>query len=88
MGQFADGGLMCSKPYISGSNYLLKMGNYARGPWTETWDGLFWRFMDRHRNFFSSNPRLSMLVRALDGMDAGRRKRIISGAEDFLSVLV
>lgn len=53
MGQFADGGLMCTKPYISGSNYVLKMSDYKKdGKWTEIWDGLFWRFMHVHRDFF------------------------------------
>ena len=33
MSQFADGGLMSTKPYISGSNYILKMSNYKKGDW-------------------------------------------------------
>lgn len=41
MSQFADGGLMASKSYISGSNYLLKMSDYKKGEWQVTWDGLF-----------------------------------------------
>ncbi|MGA9271648.1 MAG: cryptochrome/photolyase family protein, partial [Lutimonas sp.] len=63
MSQFADGGLMASKPYISGSNYLMKMSNYKKGEWQAVWDSLFWRFMDAHRDFFTQNPRLGMLVR-------------------------
>ena len=66
MTQFADGGLMATKPYISGSNYLMKMSDYPKGDWQAIWDGLFWRFMDVHRNFFLSNPRLGMLVRMYD----------------------
>ena len=62
MSQFADGGLMATKPYISGSNYLIKMSNYKKGDWQATWDGLFWSFMNKHRSFFLSNPRLGMLV--------------------------
>lgn len=58
MSQFADGGLMSTKPYISGSNYLMKMSDYPKGDWQEIWDALFWRFMDKHRAFFLSNPRL------------------------------
>lgn len=34
MSQYADGGLITTKPYISGSNYLLKMSDYQKGPWT------------------------------------------------------
>ena len=52
MTQFADGGLMMTKPYISGSNYLVKMGDYKKGDWQPVWDGLFWRFMHTQRHFF------------------------------------
>jgi deoxyribodipyrimidine photolyase-related protein len=68
MSQFADGGLMATKPYISGSNYLMKMSDYKKGEWQTVWDGLFWRFMDTHRDFFLSNPRLGMLVHMFDKM--------------------
>ncbi len=78
MSQFADGGLMATKPYISGSNYVLKMSNHAKGPWQEVWDALFWRFIDNHRLFFQTNPRLNMMVRTLDKMSADKLERIRS----------
>jgi deoxyribodipyrimidine photolyase-related protein len=56
MSQFADGGLMSTKPYISGSNYLMKMSDYPKGDWQAVWDGLFRRFMHVHRDFFLQNP--------------------------------
>ncbi len=87
MSQFADGGLMATKPYISGSNYLMKMSNYKKGPWQATWDGLFWRFMDRYREFFLVNPRLGMLVRMFDKMPGEKRKNLINNAELYLSSL-
>lgn len=62
MSQYADGGKIVTKPYISGSNYLLKMSNYPKGIWTDIWDGLFWRFMHIHSPLFSSNPRTSALM--------------------------
>ena len=68
MSQFADGGLMATKPYISGINYLMKMSDYDKGDWQATWDGLFWRFMHVHRDFFLKNPRLGMLVKTFDKM--------------------
>ncbi|MGZ5255897.1 MAG: cryptochrome/photolyase family protein, partial [Flavitalea sp.] len=52
MSQFADGGLMSTKPYISGSNYLLKMSDYKKSEWSELWDALFWRFMNVHLETF------------------------------------
>lgn len=62
MSQYADGGKIVTKPYVSGSNYLLKMSNYPRGEWTEIWDGLFWRFLRIHSAVFSSNPRTLALL--------------------------
>lgn len=62
MSQYADGGLITTKPYISGSAYVLKMSDFKKGPWCAIWDALFWRFIDRHRDFFSQNPRMSVMV--------------------------
>jgi deoxyribodipyrimidine photolyase-related protein len=73
MSQFADGGLFATKPYISGSNYLIKMSNYPKGDWQKIWDGLFWHFMDKHRIFFLKNPRLGMLVRTFDKMTEDKK---------------
>jgi deoxyribodipyrimidine photolyase-related protein len=87
MTQFADGGLMTTKPYISGSNYLLKMGDWKKGPWTEIWDGLFWRFMHVHRDFFGKNPRLGMLLKTFDKMPEGKRQQHLQNAEQFLEQL-
>ncbi|MGQ9820482.1 MAG: cryptochrome/photolyase family protein [Thermogutta sp.] len=62
MSQHADGGLITTKPYLSGSSYVLKMSNFRRGPWCAIWDALYWRFIDRHRDFFAGNPRMSVMV--------------------------
>ncbi|MBD1394197.1 cryptochrome/photolyase family protein [Mucilaginibacter glaciei] len=87
MTQFADGGLMTTKPYISGSNYLIKMGDWPKGGWQQTWDGLFWRFMHVHRNFFLQNPRLGMLVKTFDKMPIDKQEKHLAVANDFLKAL-
>jgi deoxyribodipyrimidine photolyase-related protein len=87
MSQFADGGLMASKPYISGSNYIMKMSNYKKGEWQKAWDGLFWRFMDKQRTFFLSNPRLGMLVRMFDKMPNEKQVAHLNNAELYLNSL-
>ncbi len=87
MSQFADGGLMATKPYISGSNYLIKMSNYNKGEWQKVWDGLFWRFMHTHRTFFMQNPRLGLLIRSYDKMSELKQKAHLSIAEKFLNSL-
>ena len=84
MSQFADGGLMATKPYISGSNYIMKMSDYKKGAWQNVWDGLFWRFMHTHRTFFLQNPRLGMLVRTFDKMSDEKKNLHLKNAEEFL----
>lgn len=87
MSQFADGGLMSTKPYISGSNYLMKMSDYEKGDWQTTWDGLFWRFMHTHRDFFLSNPRLGMLIRTFDKMSDDKKQLHLKNADTYLKAL-
>lgn len=84
MSQFADGGLFATKPYISGSNYIMKMSNYHKGDWQQIWDGLFWRFMHVNRDFFLKNPRLSMLVRTFDKMSEDKQQAHLKSADAFL----
>ena len=84
MATYSDGGLMSTKPYTCGSNYILKMSNYKKGDWCDIMDGLYWRFTQKNRKFYESNPRLSMLIRNLDRMDTQRKERIFTGAEEFI----
>ena len=62
MSQFADGVLFATKPYISGSNYIIKISDYKKGEWSAIWDALFWRFMIKHENYFNNNYRMKMLI--------------------------
>jgi deoxyribodipyrimidine photolyase-related protein len=87
MTQFADGGLMTTKPYISGSNYLMKMSDYEKGAWQKIWDALFWRFMHVHRDFFGTNPRLGMLVKTFDKMSEEKRNAHLETASTYLNSL-
>lgn len=87
MTQFADGGLMTTKPYISGSNYLMKMSDYKKGSWQEVWDGLFWRFMHVHRSFFIQNPRMGMLINTFDKMPVDKKQTHLKNATDYLKQL-
>ena len=88
MSQFADGGLMSTKPYISSSNYIMKMSDYKKGEWQKIWDGLYWRFIYKNQSFFKSNPRLSMMVRTLNKMDKQKLESHLKTAEEYLSKLV
>jgi deoxyribodipyrimidine photolyase-related protein len=84
MSQFSDLGSMVTKPYISGSNYILNMSHYENGEWCNIWDGLFWDFVDRHQALLAKNPRTSMMVKSLKKLDADRRRIISYRAKDFL----
>ena len=84
MSQFADGGLMSTKPYISSSNYIMKMSNYKKGEWQKIWDGLYWRFIYKNQSFFKSNPRLSMMVRTLNKMNTEKLNYHLEVSETFL----
>jgi len=84
MGIFSEGGVFATKPYVCGSNYLRKMSDYGRGEWCDVVDGLYWRFIHSHREVFAGNPRMSMMVRALDKLDEKRKQRIFGAAGAFL----
>ena len=84
MSQYADGGLMNTKPYISGSNYLRRMSNYPEGDWCPVWDGLFWRFVDVHRQVLAKNPRTIMMVKTWEHLKPDVRKAHREAAEEFL----
>ena len=94
MSQFADGGVVGSKPYVSSGNYIDKMSNYcascAYSVKTKLGEGacpfnlLYWHFLDRHRNRFEKNPRMRNMYGTWDRMNPDRRETINAEAEAFL----
>jgi deoxyribodipyrimidine photolyase-related protein len=84
MSQYADGGLITTKPYISSSNYILKMSDFPRGDWCDVWDALYWRFIDRHRDVFAGNPRMRVMTFQLDRMGKQKREGYLREADKFL----
>ena len=85
MSQFSDLGSMVTKPYISGSNYILTMSHYKKDIWCDIWDGLFWGFVDTHKELLAKNPRTAMMVHQLHKISADRRRIIGYRAQDFLA---
>ncbi|MEO9199524.1 MAG: cryptochrome/photolyase family protein [Antricoccus sp.] len=72
MSQFAAGSAITTKPYVSGSNYLRKMSDYAGqdwGGWAKDWDGLYWSFVRDHHDVFANNPRSRMIANLYRDMD-------------------
>ena len=84
MGTFSDGGIFSTKPYLCGSNYILKMSNYKKGEWCEVLDGLYWKFINDNINYFQSNPRLSIMKNALTKISEERKKLIFAKASNFI----
>ena len=87
MSQNADGGLITTKPYFSGSSYIRKMGNHAKGPWVEVWDGLYWRWILNHADELAKNPRWAMMCAMGRKMDPEKQARHRAVADEFLQRL-
>ena len=94
MSQFADGGMVGSKPYVSSGAYIDRMSDYCRGcaykvadktgPDACPFNLLYWHFLIRHRTRFQGNPRMAQMYRTFDKMDATRRDTVLSEADAFL----
>ncbi len=97
MSQFADGGLVGSKPYVSSGAYIDRMSDYCRGcayrVKVRTGAGacpfnlLYWDFIARHAERFRANPRMGQIVRSWDRMEEGRKATIRAEAAAFLQRL-
>ena len=85
MSGFSDGGSITTKPYISSSNYLLKMSDYDKNEsWCKILDALYWRFLHIHFHKFSSNPRMKMQIALLNKMPKEKLENHLKIANDFL----
>ncbi|HMQ00307.1 MAG TPA: cryptochrome/photolyase family protein [Cyclobacteriaceae bacterium] len=87
MSQYADGGLITTKPYVSGSNYILKMSDYKKGDWCATWDALYWAYIFRHKNKFKHNPRMRMIVNLAEKMDKQKLNQHLALARQYIDSL-
>ncbi|PZR28784.1 MAG: cryptochrome/photolyase family protein [Citrobacter freundii] len=97
MSQYADGGITASKPYAGSANYIHKMSNYCEhchynhtertGAKACPFNSLYWNFHDLHRDKLEKNPRISMVYRLWDKMDAGEREKILLTAAEHLKHL-
>ncbi len=98
MSQFADGGLLGSKPYISSGAYIDRMSDYCgscrydvkqrTGPDACPFNALYWDFLARNREKLGSNHRLAMPYRTWDKMDDGTQGALRASAATFLDTLV
>jgi deoxyribodipyrimidine photolyase-related protein len=89
MSGFSDGGSITTKPYISSSNYIIKMSNdYKKSDeWCAIWDGLYWRFLDKYSYLFEKNHRMKMQLSLLSKMDKTKLNKHIINAQQFINKL-
>ena len=95
MSQFADGGLIASKPYAASGNYVSKMSDYCSscnydvkrktGRGACPLNSLYWRFMIKHRDRLARNPRIAMLFRGWDKQSDAEKAAILDYAESLLA---
>jgi len=60
---------MMTKPYISSSNYILKMSHYKKDDWSEIWDGLYWNFIDENKKSLSDIKKMNLMLSIMKKMD-------------------
>jgi deoxyribodipyrimidine photolyase-related protein len=94
MSQFADGGVLASKPYAASGAYINRMSNYCggcaydvkqrTGPKACPFNALYWDFISRHRGKIGGNPRMAQMVRTYDKFADDEQQRITDSAAAFL----
>ena len=97
MSQFADGGLLASKPYAASGAYINRMSNYCgscsfdvkqrTGSKACPFNALYWDFIARNRDKIGRNPRMAQMVRTYDKFSATEQQRIGESAATFLASL-
>ena len=97
MSQFADGGMVGSKPYVSSGAYIDRMSDHCGGCSYRVRDRtglracpfnlLYWHFLNRHRARFEGNPRMVQMYRTWDRMAEGHRETVLAEADRLLARL-
>ena len=73
------------KPRIAASNCILGSSHYKKDIWCDVWDGLYWGYVERHKDVLSKNPRTSLTVKALHKLSEDHKRIIGYRAQDFLA---
>ncbi|WP_298224821.1 cryptochrome/photolyase family protein [Flavobacterium sp.] len=94
MSQFADGGIVGTKPYVSSAAYIDKMSHYCgscfykknikTGDKACPFNSLYWNFYDRHEAKLSQNPRIGMMYNVWRRMKAEDKAALLEQADFYL----
>ncbi|MET0856776.1 MAG: cryptochrome/photolyase family protein, partial [Telluria sp.] len=97
MSQFADGGLLATKPYVSSAAYIDRMGDYCKGCHYDKkarigeracpYNALYWDFYQRNTATLAQNPRIGMAYRQLEKMGAAAIGQFQDRARELLQDL-
>jgi len=95
MSQFADGGIVGTKPYVSSATYIHKMSDYCNtcfynkskkvGERSCPFNSLYWNFYDRHAEKLQRNPRIGMMYKVWERMAPDQKADVLEQAEFYLS---
>lgn len=95
MSQFADGGIVATKPYVSSGSYINKMSNYCKScvykvsKKTEDdacpFNALYWNFLDEKQAYFKSNQRMRMMLNLLQKIDKDVLKALKLRAQNIIN---
>lgn len=95
MSQFADGGIVGTKPYASSASYINKMSSYCNGcfydktkrtgPKSCPFNSLYWNFYNRHENKLANNPRIGMMYNVWNKMKPEVKAEILEQANYYLN---
>ena len=95
MSQFADGGIVATKPYVSSANYINKMSDYCSScSYSHTkklgenacpFNALYWNFLDEKREHFAKNNRMAMMMSLLDKKDKTEMTDLKEYAQDVIA---
>lgn len=85
MTQSTQKGLMTTKPYISGSNYIKKMSDYKNGPWADVWDALYWNMIIENLDELVANGRMHFVTARAKKFTAQEKKDYKDRAEEFFT---
>lgn len=86
MSQFADGGIMSTKPYISSSSYLMKMADIREKEpsWKKYFDALFWHFLYKHKSKLITNPRMKQIYLHLEKKNITELQKMVEQYKNSL----
>ena len=95
MSQFADGGIVGTKPYVSSATYINKMSSYCTGCYYDKakktgdkacpFNSLYWNFYDKHESKLAKNPRISMMYNVWRKMPQTAKTELLEQAEYYLA---